>query len=133
MQVLITFFPFILLFVIYGAVCILNAAYIKLSGRILQQTFTSWKHSFIFSLAATLLTVMGKMVIFGVGVSIPPGLEIIIVFILQLVLGGWYFGARGVSKLGQPLGWSGGARLSALAFLLLVLTGVLVNGVYQII
>ena len=54
MQTLTTYFPFILLFAFYVAAWLLHAACIKLSSKILNDSFVSWKRSFIFALVVTM-------------------------------------------------------------------------------
>lgn len=66
-------------------------------------------------------------------ISVQLPLSLALSFVLYLSFGGWFFSTRGVTKQGKPLDWVGGVRLSALAFLLLALTGVLVNSVDRII
>jgi hypothetical protein len=131
MHTLVASFPFILLFVVYATVCLLQAACIKLSGRILRDPVVSWKHSLIFALAITILTLIGRMAI------VPGGGSAVLAsafgFALYSALGGWFFNARGVTKQGQPLGFLGGVRLSALALLLVVVAGVVANGVVHIV
>ena len=44
-----------------------------------------------------------------------------VVLLLGLViLGGWFFSGRGTNRLGAVLGWSGGIRLMALAFAMMI-------------
>jgi hypothetical protein len=63
----------------------------------------------------------------GISFQLTPSLALS--FVLYLIFGGWFFSTGGFTKQAQPLGWLGGVRLSALAFLLLALIGALVNGV----
>ena len=118
MNSLIEFSPFALLLSIYLAVGALHAVYIKVSGRILRGV-VSWKHSFIFALAMTVLTLIGRMAASAGGKSVPLTVVLPFGFVLSLVLGGWFFGSRGASLQGQPLGLLGGLQLSALAYVLL--------------
>ena len=130
---LIAIFPLIVLLLTYTVVCVLNAAYIKLSGRILHGSQVTWKDSFIFSLAVTVLMLFIRMAAVAECISVQLPLSLALSFVLYLSFGGWFFSTRGVTKQGKPLDWVGGVRLSALAFLLLALTGVLVNSVDRII
>jgi hypothetical protein len=130
---LIAYFPLIVLAVIYIVVCVLNAAYIKLSGRILHGSVVSWKDSFVFALAITFLILVLRIAAVAEGISAPLTLALALGFVLYLTFGGWFFSTRGVTKQGQPLGWLGGIQLSALVFVLLALTGVLVNEAVRII
>lgn len=121
MQTLITLFPLIVLAGLYVLLCVVFAAFVKLSARFLGGIVVSWKHSFIFALVMALLTLFGRTMAVAGGSSIPLALDLAFSFALCLILGGWYFGTRGIDKNGQPLGWVGGMRLSAVAFVLLVL------------
>ena len=130
---LIALFPLIVLSITYIVVCVLNAAYVKLSGRILHGSVVSWKNSFIFALTVTVLMLIVRMATVAEGISVPLTLALSLSFVLYSTFGGWFFSTRGVTKQGQPLGWLGGVRLSALSFLLFALTVVLVNGTVRII
>ena len=37
-----------------------------------------------------------------------------------VILGGWFFSGRGTNRRGAVLGWSGGIRLMALAFAMMI-------------
>lgn len=130
---LIALFPHIVLFLMYAVVCVLNAVYIKLSGRISHGSLVTWKVSFNFSLVVTVLMLIVRMATVTEGISFQLTLSLALSFVLYLTFGGWFFSTRGFTSQGQSLGWLGGVRLSALAFLLLVLTGVLVNGAVHIV
>lgn len=129
---LISYFPLIILFIIYAITCVMHAAFIKLSGKILGGTIVSWKHAFIFALAVTvlLLTVLISAVV--AGISVPPAMSMVLGFMLSTAFGSWFFSTRGFTKQGQPLGWAGGLRLSALAYLLLAVTGAVMKGVIHV-
>jgi len=47
----------------------------------------------------------------GLGVALLLGL---------VILGGWFFSGRGTNRHGSRLGWSGGIRLMALAFAMMI-------------
>ena len=44
---LISYFPLIILFIIYSVICVMHAAFVKLSGMILHSLVVRWKHAFI--------------------------------------------------------------------------------------
>jgi hypothetical protein len=126
---LISYLPLIILFVIYSAICVMHAAFVKLSGKILHGSVVSWKHAFIFALGVTVLFLAMLFVAVAAGISVPPAVSMVLGFMLSTAFGSWFFGSRGKTKQGQPLGWTGGLRLSALAFLLLAVTGAVMKGV----
>ncbi len=122
MQILISLVPLTL-------ICILYAAYIKLSARILRSTVVSWKHSFIFCLVIVLLTLAGRVGASVLGISLPLVFGIVYGLMLHLGFGGWFFSTRSTSTQGLPLGWRGGMQLTAIAFGLLGLTIVLLGSI----
>lgn len=124
---LISYFPLIILFVIYTVTCVMHAAFVKLSGKILYGSVVSWKNAFIFALAVTVLLLIMLFAAVAAGISIPPAVSMVLGFALSTAFGSWFFSTRGVTKQGQPLGWAGGLRLSALAYLLLAVTGVVMK------
>jgi len=129
---LISYFPLIILFIIYSVICVMHAAFVKLSGMILHSLVVRWKHAFIFALA---VTVMLLIMLFGAvvaGISVPPAMSMVVGFVLSTAFGSWYFSTRAMTKQGQPLGWKGGLRLSALAFLLLAVTGAVMKGIIHV-
>ena len=50
-------------------------------------------------------------------IRIADGLVLLLVLI---ILGSWFFSRRGTNRLGAVLGWSGGIRLVALAFAMII-------------
>ena len=129
MQNLIAFFPIILLFVIYAVACLLYAAYIKLSARLLRDSFVSWKHSMIFAVVIAVATLFARMGTIVGDTAMPLPWVYIMGFVIYLAFGGWFFSSRGMTKEGRSFGWLGGIQLSGLAFLLFFVTGVLAKGV----
>lgn len=129
MQNLVAFFPIILLFVIYAAACLLYAAYIKLSAKLLRDSFVSWKHSMIFAVVIAVATLFARMGTVAGDTVVPFPWVYILGFALYMAFGGWFFSSRGMSKEGRSFGWLGGIQLSGLAFLLFFVTSVLAKGV----
>jgi hypothetical protein len=129
---LISYFPLIILFVVYSVICVMHAAFVKLSGKILQGSAVSWKHAFIFALSVTVILLVLLFAFVAAGISVPPAASLVLGFALSTSFGSWFFSTRATTKQGQPLGWAGGLRLSALAFLLLAVTGMVMKGVVHV-
>ena len=129
---LISYFPLIILFVIYSVICVMHAAFVKLSGEILQGSVVSWKHAFIFALSVTVILLIMLFASVAAGFSVPPVVSMVLGFAVSTSFGSWFFSSRATTKQGQPVGWAGGLRLSALAFLLLAVTGAVMKGVVHI-
>lgn len=62
------------------------------------------------------------------GVRLPVVLGVVIGVGVQLALGGWFFGSRGRTAQGVPMGWSGGVALTAITLVLLALTVATLRG-----
>ena len=129
---LISYLPLIILFVIYSVICVMHAAFVKLSGEILQGSVVSWKHAFIFALSVTVILLIMLFASVAAGFSVPPVVSMVLGFAVSTSFGSWFFSSRATTKQGQPVGWAGGLRLSALAFLLLAVTGAVMKGVVHI-
>jgi hypothetical protein len=129
---LISYLPLIILSVIYTVICVMHAAFVKLSGKILRSLVVSWKHAFIYALSVTVLLLIMLVASVAAGIPVPPAVSMILGFALSTAFGSWFFSTRGMTQQGLPLGWEGGLRLSALAFLLLAVTGVVMKGVVHV-
>lgn len=129
---LISYLPLIILSVIYTVICVMHAAFVKLSGKMLRGSVVSWKHAFIFALAVTVMLLIMLVASVAAGISVPPAVSMVLGFVLSTVFGSWFFSTRGMTQQGRPLGWTGGLRLSALAFLLLAVSGVVIKGVVHV-
>ena len=129
---LISYLPLIILFVIYSVICVMHAAFVKLSGEILQGSVVSWKHAFIFALSVTVILLIMLFASVAAGFSVPPVVSMVLGFAVSTSFGSWFFSSRATTKQGQPVGWAGGLRLSALAFLLLAVTGAVMKGVVHV-
>ena len=105
----------------------LYAAYFRLAARVLRASRIGWLYAFQFAGLVVVLTIAGRLVSSYFG-ELPLLLGIFFGLILHLVLGAWFFRERALASDGQPLGWSGGAKLTAVAFCFLFLTLALVLG-----
>src|SRR5262245_9798654 len=109
---------FVPVLVVFG----LYVVSIRLSARLFRRSRLSWKHSLQFSVIVMSVAIGGRALqrFYDWTVPLPAGL--IIGVSLQVALGGWFLGPRACSASGQPLGFSGGAQLTALwlAFVMVV-------------
>jgi hypothetical protein len=59
------------------------------------------------------------VVLFSAPVALRIGLGVVLLLGL-VILSGWFFSGRGTDRHGSCLGWSGGIRLLALAFAMMI-------------
>ena len=97
---------------------IIYAGFVKLGARLLRYK-VSWMSSFFFAVIVLVLVIFDHVL----GCDQPVAIRIVDVLVLLLVLvtlGGWFFRARGMNRTGILLGWGGGIRLIALTFAMMV-------------
>ncbi len=99
----------------------LYAVYVRLAARILGTSRVGWSYAFQFSMLVAVITIAGRWATAYVG-TLPLLLGLVIGLGLHLALGAWFFRERALASNGQQLGWGGGAKLTAVAFGLLILT-----------
>jgi hypothetical protein len=105
-----------LIFIAVGLIT--YAGFLKLAARLLRYSL-SWKSSFLFAGIMLVLVICEHLLVFSepVAMRIAHG----VVLLLGLViLGGWFFRRRGTNRLGAVLGWSGGIRITVLAFAMMI-------------
>jgi len=106
----------------------LYAAYFRLAARVLRASQVGWLYAFQFAGLVVVITIVGRLASSQFG-ELPLLSGVLFGFALHLTLGAWFFRHRALAADGQPLGWAGGAKLTAIAFGLLFLTlAVLVGG-----
>ena len=90
----------------------------KLAARLLRYG-VSWKASFLFAGIMLILVILEHLLVFSQPVAkrIAYGMVLLLVLI---ILGGWFFSGCGTNHRGAVLGWSGGIRLMALAFAMMI-------------
>ena len=94
------------------------AGFLKLAARLLRYS-VPWKVSFLFPGIIMVAVIFHHVVLFSAPVALRIGLGVVL--LLGLVfLGGWFFSGRGTNRRGSALGWSGGIRLMALTFAMMV-------------
>src|SRR5215471_10538094 len=99
-------------FIVVGLIT--YAGFVKLAARLLRYK-VSWKSSFLFATVVLALVILDHVLAFEQPVAIRIVHAVLLLFAL-VILGSWFFRARGMNRSGTVLGWSGGVRLIALAF-----------------
>ena len=94
------------------------AGFLKLAARLLRYS-ASWKASFLFAGIMLVLVILEHLLVFSEPVAIRIGHGVVLLLVL-IILGGWFFSGRGTNRRGAVLGWSGGIRLIALAFAMMI-------------
>ena len=101
------------------------AALVKLAALLFRRTKLSWKHALLFGLMAFVVGVAGTLLNKATGSVLPLPLAALIGLSIQLALGGWYLGSRASTQQGAPLAFKGGVVLSLVAYLIVVIVGVI--------
>ena len=95
------------------------AGFVKLAACLLRYK-VSWKHSFLFALTALALVIFDHMLAFNQPVVIRIVHAALLLLVL-VILGTWFFSARGMNRSGTLLGWGAGLRLIALTLTMMVI------------
>jgi len=94
------------------------AGFLKLAACLLRYS-VSWKFSFLFAGIMLVAVIIDHVLVFSQPVAMRIGHGVMLLLGL-VILGGWFFSRRGTNRRGTVLGWSGGIRLMALAFAMMV-------------
>jgi hypothetical protein len=97
---------------------IVYAGFVKLAARLLRYK-VSWKSTFFFAVIMLIIV----MVVHLLGFRQPAAIRIghaALLLIGLVILGSWFLSKRGTDRSGAVLGWRGGIRLTALAFVMMV-------------
>jgi len=105
-----------LIFIAVGLIT--YAGFLKLAARLLSYS-VSWKGSFLFASIMLFLVIFEHLLVFNEPVAIRIGHGVVLLLVL-IISGGWFFSRRGANRHGAVLGWSGGIRLMALAFAMMI-------------
>ena len=105
-----------LIFIAVGLIT--YAGFLKLAARLLRYS-VSWKASFLFAGIMLVLVIFEHVLVFSEPVAIRIGHGVVLLLVL-IILGGWFFSGRGTNRRGAVLGWPGGIRLMALAFAMMI-------------
>ena len=105
-------------FIFIAVGLITYSGFLKLAARLLRYS-VSWKASFLFAGIMLVLVIFEHLLVFSEPVAIRIGHGVVLLLVL-IILGGWFFKGRGTNRRGAVLGWSGGIRLMALAFVMMI-------------
>ena len=94
------------------------AGFLKLAARLLRYT-VPWKSSFLFAGIIMVVVILHHVLVFSEPVAMRIGLGVVLLVGL-VILGGWFFGRRGIKRDGSVLGWSDGMWLMALMFAMML-------------
>jgi hypothetical protein len=94
------------------------AGFLKLAARILRYGVL-WKSSFLFASIMLIAVIVNHVLVFSQPIAIRIGNGVLLLLGL-VILGGWFFSGRGTNRQGTILGWSGGLRLMALMFAMIL-------------
>ena len=94
------------------------AGFLKLAARLLRYS-VSWKASFLFAGIMLVLVIFEHVLVLSESVAMRIGYGVVLLLAV-IILGGWFFSRRGTNRRGTVLGWSGGIRLVALAFAMMI-------------
>ena len=94
------------------------AGFLKLAACLLRYS-VSWKFSFLFAGIMLVAVILDHLLVFSQPVAMRIGHGVMLLLGL-VILGGWFFRGRGTNRTGAVLGWSGGIRLMALAFAMMI-------------
>jgi hypothetical protein len=105
-----------LIFIAVGLIA--YSGFLKFAARLLRYS-VSWKSSFLFAGIMLVLVIFDHVLAFSQPVAIRIGHGVVLLLVL-IILGSWFFSRRGTNRRGAVLGWSGRIRLMALAFTMMV-------------
>jgi hypothetical protein len=100
---------------------IMYAGFVKLAARLLRYN-VSWKYTFFFAGIMMVVVIVDHVLVVSEPVATRIGHAVVLLLGL-VIFGGWFFRERGTSRSGTILGWSGGVRLIALAFSMIIVVG----------
>jgi hypothetical protein len=94
------------------------AGFLKFAARLLRYS-VSWRASFLFAGIILVLVIFDHVLAVSEPVAIRIGHGVVLLLVL-IILGSWFFSMRATNRHGAVLGWSGGMRLIALAFAMMI-------------
>ena len=106
-----------LIFIAVGLIT--YAGFLKLAARLLRYK-VSWMSSFLFAIIVLVLVILDHVLAFDQPVAIRI-VHVVVLLLVLVILGSWFFSARGMNRSGTLLGWGGGIRLIALVFAMMVI------------
>ena len=99
--------------------------FIKISARILRYKKITWIQGAIAGLIIVLFSIFGRLIWSLLDYTPPIVLGVVIGFSTTCVIGGWFFSKKGINSSGNVLGWRGAVQLTALAYVMLGLMGLI--------
>jgi hypothetical protein len=108
-----------LIFIAVGVIT--YAGFVKLAAFLLRYT-VAWKSSFLFAVIALAAVILDHVVAFDQPVTIRI-IHAVVLLLVLVVFGSWFFSKRGMNRSGAFLGLGGGIRLVSLAFAMMVVVG----------
>jgi hypothetical protein len=117
-----------LLFIAVGL--IIYAGLLKLAACLLRYS-VSWNSSFLFAGIMLVAVIVDHILVVSQPMAIRIGHGAVLLIGLVL-LGSWFFSGRGRNRSGALLGWSGGLRLMALAFAMIIVVAFIIVVLVQI-
>lgn len=109
------------IFLPLALVMAMYASFLKLAARILRFRGVTWVRTFVFAALLFVLSMLVRGAIFYFEVQLPALIALSLGTGLHLFFGAWFFRARALGQDGQVVGWSGGAKLTAIAMAFLFL------------
>ncbi len=106
-----------LIFIAVGLIT--YAGFVKLAARLLRYK-VSWMPSFLFAVIVLVLVICDHALAFDQPAAIRI-VHVVVLLLVLIILGSWFFSARGMNRSGTLLGWDGGIRLIALTFAMMVI------------
>ncbi len=100
---------------------VIYAGVVKLAARILRYK-VSWISCFVFGAIGLALVMLDQVLVVNQRLALMIANSVVLLLIL-VALGSWFFKARGTKRSGDVLGWGGGIRLMALAFAMMIVVG----------
>jgi hypothetical protein len=94
------------------------AGFLKLAARILRYGVL-WKSSFLFASIMLIAVIVNHVLVFSQPIAIRIG-NCVLLLLGLVILGGWFFSGRGTNRRSAVVGWSGGLRLMALTFAMMI-------------
>ena len=107
----------------------LYAACLQVSSRMHRRTSISWAQALRLALLVGVMTVASHLICSAFGATPGLVLPLILGAGMHLIVGGWFFGTRGVASDGQPLGWRRSAAILTLALVLFAVLTLVVMGI----
>jgi pimeloyl-ACP methyl ester carboxylesterase len=95
------------------------AGFVKLAARLLRYN-VSWRSSFLFAIIALAIVILDHVIAFRQPMAIRIGHAVVLLVVL-LIVGGWFFTERGTHRNGAVLGYGGGIWLITMALAMMII------------